>query len=379
MPLHRPVRAEVDLGAIRHNAALLRAHADPAELMAVVKADGYGHGAVPSAQAALDGGATWLGVALVEEGEQLRAAGIRAPILVLSEPPPAAATAMLEADLTPTVYTHRFVQALVAAGRDRGSGPVAVHLKLDTGMRRVGLIEPLWDEVFGYLARSADITVTGIWSHLAVGDEPGNPYTVQQTSLFASGVERARAAGLAPDLVHLANSGGTQLGAGVAGEQAVGVHHDLVRTGIAVYGLEAAPGIRLDGLRPAMSLRSELTLVKPVLAGQQLSYGLRFTAAHDTVIGTVAGGYADGIRRGLTNTGQVWVGGRRVPIVGTVSMDQITIDLGPEATDTAGDDVWLFGGPDETCVTVEEWASWLDTITYEVTCGISARVPRVYR
>ncbi|WP_370326884.1 alanine racemase [Euzebya sp.] len=366
-PRHRPVWAEIDLDAIRHNAGVLRHHAGGVDLMAVVKADGYGHGAVPVARAALEGGATWLGVALVEEGEELRDAGITAPILVLSEPPPAAAGALLHAGLTPTVYTHVFTQALIAAAGDR---VVDVHLKIDTGMHRVGLPEPAWDEAFAHLAASPRLRVAGLWSHLAVGDVPDAGYTRAQAERFADGVRRARAAGLAPDLLHLANSGGTTL--------TPDVHLDLVRPGIALYGNEAAPGILLDELRPAMALRSRLTFVKPLAAGESVSYGLRWTAARDTVVGTVAGGYADGIRRGLTNVGEVVVGGRRCPIAGTVCMDQFLVDLGPGATDASGDDVWLIGGPDAVAVTTADWARWLDTITYEVTCGISARVPRVH-
>ncbi len=366
-PRHRPVWAEVDLTAITHNATVLHQHAKTSQLMAVVKADGYGHGAVPVAMAALAGGATWLGVAMVEEGEQLRAAGITAPILVLSEPPPQAAGPLLAADLTPTVYTHSFVQALIAAADGQ---TVDVHLKLDTGMRRVGLAEEAWAEAFGHLASSDAVRVTGLWSHLAVGDEDGNDFTRLQQQRFARGVSMAQSAGLDPSLVHIANSGGTTL--------STALHLDMVRAGIALYGCEAAPGVLLAGLRPAMSLRSRLSLVKPLAAGDSVGYGRRWAATVDTVVGTVPGGYADGIRRGLTNIGQVVVNGRRVPIAGTVSMDQFIVDLGPGATDAEGDDVWLIGGPSTEAVTAADWAHWLDTITYEVTCGIGARVPRVH-
>jgi alanine racemase len=370
-PHHRPVWAEVDLGAIRGNAAVLALHAAPAQVMAVVKADGYGHGAVPCARAALEGGATWLGVALVEEGEELRAAGITAPVLVLSEPPPAAAAALLAADLTPTVYTHAFVQALAAAAAEAGSAPVGVHLKLDTGMRRVGLPEPAWAEAMAHLAASRAIRVTGLWSHLAVGDDAGSDFSRTQAARFERGVAMARDAGLDPELLHLANSGGTTL--------FPELHQDLVRTGIALYGLEAAPGVRLDALRPALALRARLSLVKPVAAGDTVSYGRRWTAPRDTVVGTIPAGYADGVRRGLTNVGEVWIAGRRAPMVGTVCMDQVLVDLGPDAADRAGDDVWLLGGPGgAAAVTASDWARWLDTITYEVTCGLGARIPRTY-
>ena len=366
-PLHRPVWAEVDLDAIRNNAAVLKAHARAAHLMAVVKADGYGHGAVPVARAALEGGATWLGVALVEEGIALRDAGITAPVLVLSEPPAEAAAALLAADLTPSVYTLGFSAALTAAA---GHGVVDVHLKLDTGMRRVGLAEEFWEPAFARLAASPSLRVAGIWSHLAVGDEAGNAFNELQGERFARGLAMAEAAGLRPDLRHLCNSGGTTL--------YPALHHDMVRTGIALYGLEAAPGVKLEGLRPAMSIRTRLSLVKRVQPGDTVSYGRRWTATDPTVIGTVPAGYADGIRRGLTGKGQATHRGRRVPMAGTVCMDQLLVDLGPGADAEAGDDVWLLGGPAEDPVTAEDWAAWLDTITYEVTCGIGARIPRVH-
>jgi alanine racemase len=365
-PHHRPAWVEVDLDAIRSNAAALRRHARAGLLMAVVKADAYGHGAVPVAGAALEGGADWLGVALVEEGEQLRAAGVDAPVLLLSEPPPAAAPAVLAAGLTPTVYTHAFATALAAAA---GPGRVVdVHLKLDTGMRRVGLPEQGWDEAFRRLAATDRLRVTGLWSHLAVGDEPDNPFSAEQGRRFADGVRRARAAGLRPELLHLANSGATTL--------FPDLHLDVVRTGIALYGLEAAPGVALDALRPALSLRARLSMVKAVAAGETVSYGRRWAAPRDTVVGTVPIGYADGVRRSLTNTGEVWVAGRRAPVVGTVTMDQLMVDLGPDAVEGIGEDVWLLGGPGPDSVTAADWARWLDTITYEVTCGLGPRLPR---
>lgn len=368
-PFHRPVWAEIDLGAIRHNAATLLAHAAAPRLMAVVKADGYGHGAVPSARAALEGGATWLGVALLEEGEQLRAAGITAPILLLSEPPPAAAAAVLAAGLTPTIYTHGFVAALLAA--NPGPAPVEAHLKLDTGMRRVGLPAEHWEPTLAHLAAARDrIRVTGLWSHLAVGDEAGSGFTRLQGERFAVGVGMARAAGLEPELLHLANSGGTTL--------SPGLHLDMVRTGIVLYGCEAATGVIPPGLRPAMALRAQLSLVKPVAAGETVSYGRRWAPNVDTVVGTVPIGYADGVRRSLTGVGEVWLAGGRRPLAGAVCMDQLLVDLGPGATASAGEDVWLIGGPGEDRVTAEDWAAWIGTITYEVTCGIGPRVPRVH-
>lgn len=376
-PNHRPVWAQIDLQSIRDNVRVLRRHAAGAELMAVVKANGYGHGAVPVARTALEAGATWLGVAMIEEGLELRQAGIDAPVLVLSEPPPEAAGALLSAGLTATVYTQRFAEALDEAARDRAAGDGAardraarVHVKLDTGMHRVGAPEEQWGTLLTAIASLPDVHVEGLWSHLAVGDEPDNDFTVIQQERFARGVGMARDVGLDPQILHLANSAGTTV--------FPSTHQDLVRTGIALYGLEAAPGIALEGLRPALSLRSRLSLVKPLARGESVSYGRRWTAEQDTVIGTVVGGYADGIRRGLTNIGAVWINGRRCRVAGAVCMDQFVVDLGPDATEQAGEDVWLIGGPGPDAVTAADWAAWLDTITYEVTCGIGSRVPRVH-
>lgn len=245
-----------------------------------------------------------------------------------------------------------------------------VHLKLDTGMRRVGLAEEHWADAMRHLAANNRIRVTGIWSHLAVGDEPDNDFTRLQGERFERGVDLAEQVGLRPTLRHLCNSGGTTL--------YPELHHDIVRTGISIYGLDAAPGVRLDDLRPAMALRARLSLVKPVSPGDTLSYGRRWTAREPTIVGTVPAGYADGVRRRLTNVGQVTHDGRRVPIAGTVCMDQFMVDLGSGSTAGDGDDVWLLGGPGPDPVTAEDWAAWLDTITYEITCGIGKRVPRVH-
>jgi alanine racemase len=364
----RPTWVEVDLDAIRHNVAVLAAHASASALMAVVKADGYGHGAVPVATAALEAGASWLGVALVEEGLALRAAGITAPVLLLIEPPAGAARHVIDAGLTPVVWSREGADALAAAA---GNRPVDVHVKLDTGVRRWGVPRDRWEAVLGHLAGLRGVRVSGLMSHLAVADEPGNPYTEQQVRAFAEGRALADDMGLRPELVHLCNSAGTLLHPEL--------HHDLVRVGIALYGLEPAPGI--DGglpLRAALSWRSKLGLVKRLQAGDSVSYGRRWTAEHPTTVGTIPAGYADGVPRALTNRGTVVHAGRRVPMVGTVCMDAICVDLG-DADARVGDDVWLIGPHDaEQRVRAEDWAEALATITYEVTTRIGPRVPRTY-
>jgi alanine racemase len=368
-PASRGTWAEIDLGAIAANTAALKAQAAAGMLMAVVKANGYGHGLVPSARAALEGGADWLAVALVEEGEQLRAAGIGAPILVMTETPVAAIGALLAAQLTPAVYTAPFAAALDAAAV-AGDRTVGVHLKLDTGMRRVGVPQAEWEDALRRVRDARGLHLEGLWSHYAVADEPEHPFIAAQAREFRRGLEMAAALGVRPDLAHLANSAGTL--------HLHEDHHDMVRPGLAVYGLEPAPGLAAGTpLRPAMAWYSTLSLVKRLAAGEAVSYGLRWTARRDTVVATVPAGYADGVTRGLSNTGELVHRGRRVPIAGTVCMDQLLLDLGPDAEAAVGDEVCLLGGGGPT-VTADDWAGWLGTINYEVVCGVGARVPRVY-
>lgn len=375
-PAQRPTWVEVDRDAIAANVAALKAQAAAPRLMATVKADGYGHGIVEAARAALAGGADWLGIALVEEGMVLRAAGVTAPVLVYTEPPPEAAPVLLDAGLTPAVYTEPFLAALDAEARRRGGVPVDVHLKLDTGMRRVGVPQADWEDALRRVRDTAGVRCAGLWSHFAVADAPGHPFIAHQAAELARGVALARGLGVEPDLVHLVNSAGTLH---------LHEHHwDMVRPGIAIYGLEPAPGLAAGiGLRPALSWRSRLSLVKRLGAGEAVSYGLRWSAASETTIGTVPAGYADGVTRALTNVGRALVGGRRVPYAGTVCMDQLVLDLG-ELGGTAGDEVCLIGaqrvpgGEEVVTVTADDWAAWLGTINYEVVCGIGRRVPRVH-
>lgn len=373
-PAQRPTWAEVDLAAIAGNVAALKAQAAAPGLMAVVKADGYGHGLVPAARAALRGGADWLAVALVEEGVALRAAGVAAPILVMAEPPVAAVPALLAADLTPASYTPAFLAALDAAGRERGR-PVAVHCKLDTGMRRVGVPQADWEDALRQVRDARGVALEGLWSHFAVADEPGHPFIERQAQEFARGLQLARSLGLAPRLAHLANSAATL--------QLHDQHYDLVRPGLAVYGLEPAPGLAAEvPLRPALAWRSRLSLVKHLAAGEAVSYGLRWSAPADAVVGTVPAGYADGVRRALSDVGEFVHRGRRVPVRGTICMDQLLLEVGGADDQTpaaaAGDDVWLIGRDGDAAVTADDWARWLGTINYEIVCGIGARVPRVY-
>jgi alanine racemase len=370
----RPVWAEVDLGAIARNVATLRRHASPAQLCAVVKADGYGHGAVEAARAALAGGADVLAVALVAEGAELRDAGIASVVLVLSQASTDELDELVARDLDATVYTDEGVRDLGAAaaraGRD-ASRPVRVHLKVDTGMHRVG-VQPA-DAVSLAKAIDADaaLELRSVFTHCAVADEPEDPFTATQIDRFRATLADIAAAGLEVPCVHAANT-------------AAAIDHpdarlDLVRVGIGCYGIDPAPALagRVP-LEPALSLHARVSHVKRVAAGEGISYGLRYRPAVETTIATVPLGYADGLPRRLGALGgEVLVGGRRRPIAGSVTMDQILVDCGDDPV-AVGDEVVLIGSQGTDRITAADWAERLDTIAYEVVCGISPRVPRRY-
>ncbi|HLK44120.1 MAG TPA: alanine racemase [Thermoleophilia bacterium] len=372
-PWLRPTWAEIDLDAIRHNTALLAAHVAPAQLCAVVKAWAYGHGPVEVSRAAIEGGATWLAVALVEEGSRLRRAGIEAPILVLSEPPAAAMVEVAGANLTPTLYTVAGAEAAAAAARAvHRSRPLPVHVKVDTGMHRVGTTAAGALDVADAVNRTPELLLEGLWTHLAVADEPEDAYTGEQLEAFAKVAGTLDERGMRPALLHAANSAGAIWHPGA--------RLDMVRCGIAMYGLAPAlgrPGC--EGLRPAMALKSRVSYVKPLAAGQRVSYGLNWRAGRDTVLATVPLGYADGVPRRLSaNGGDALIGGRRCPMAGTITMDQLMVDCGPGADVRPGDEVVLIGRQGNEEITAWEWAERCDTIGYEVVCGVSARVPRIY-
>ena len=377
----RPTRAEIDTGAIARNTRrLLDAAGAGAELCAVVKADGYGHGIVTAARAALEGGATWLAVALVEEGIVLREAGVDAPVLVLSEPPPSAAVAMVAHDLTPTVYRPEFLRALEDAVAASG-GPVRVHVKLDTGMTRVGVAPADRDALLALLSASERLEVEGVQTHLARADEPDVATTTEQLARFAEGLAAVRAAGLAPRLVHVANTAGTLLHTdawrAVIASGAPGAV-PLVRAGIGIYGLDAGAQVAAaaHGLEPAMRLVSAVSHVRHVDAGTPVSYGHRWSSPAAGWLATVPIGYADGVPRTLTGRLKVLHDGVRRPVVGTVTMDQVLVWCGDDEP-IVGDEVVLIGAVGDERIGMEDWAHHLGTITYEIATGISSRVPRV--
>jgi len=372
----RPLRAEarIDLAAIRDNVAALRERAGAAGLMAVVKADGYGHGMLPAARAALGGGATWLGVAVVEEALQLRSAGVTAPVLAWLGGPGERWQEAIEADVDLSANAVWAVQEIAAAATLAGR-PARLHLKVDSGLGRAGAPVDDWpDLVDAALKAQADghLKVVGLWSHFAYADEPGHPTIARQIAAFIEAIELAERAGVRPEVRHLANSAATLC--------LPESYFDLVRPGLAVYGLSPVPqqgDPAAYGLRPAMTLAARLILVKRVGAGHGVSYGHAYVTERRTALGLVPLGYADGVPRNAGNLGPLLVAGRRRRIAGRVCMDQFVIDLGDDPA-VAGDEVLLFGPGAHGEPTAEEWAQALGTISYEIVTRIGRRVPRLY-
>lgn len=364
-----PVWAEVDLAAIRHNIAVLKAQAPKAEVMGVVKGYAYGHGNPESARAMLEGGATRLGVARVAEGIHLRQAGITAPIHVFTEPPPEAVATMLENDLTPTVYTQPFAETLAEAALERGV-EARVHLKLDTGMHRVGVPAAEVAGAARALVELKGLVVEGAWSHLAIADVPNHPFTRTQIDLFFRLTEEIRAAGIDLRLLHLANSAATM--------SDPDTHLDIVRCGVASYGLWPSTDLlgTLD-LRPALSLKARVNMTKTVPAGDGISYGLRYSLSQDSRIATITAGYADGYDRRLSGRADILLKGRRYRVSGMVCMDQFMSDVGSDEIE-AGDIATLIGPDGKDSISAEELAVNIGTINYEVTTRIPSRVPRIF-
>jgi alanine racemase len=367
--------AEIDLDAIANNVGVVRRAVAPSAVWAVVKADGYGHGAIDVARTALGAGVDGLCVAVVQEGVELRRAGIVAPILLLSEQPFEQANEIIGADLQPTVCTPAGIDALALAARARSlTTPVPVHLKLDTGMHRAGADPHDAVAMVRAIAGYEELRLASVFTHLAMADEPSAPSNAKQLQRFDDALSALGDAGYEVPLVHIANS---------AGALALpATHRDLVRLGIAMYGIEPGPGVAdlCGGLRPAMSLHARVSAVRTVTAGEGISYGLRHVFTRDTVVATVPIGYGDGVPRRLFGTGgEVLIHGVRRPIVGVVTMDQLMIDAGDLAV-SVGDEVVLIGaqcGPAGTdAIAAEEWATRLGTIGYEIVCGISKRIVR---
>lgn len=369
----------VDLDAIEHNVRLLRAMtraaapagSDGAEVMAVVKGDGYGHGMLPAARAALRGGATWLGGCTVGEAVALRQAGITAPVLAWLMSPDLPLEPAVEAGVDLTAATAGQLAGIVAAARRTGV-PARLHLKLDTGLARGGATGGDWPALCEAAAKAqADgvVELIGVWSHLACADEPDHPANNLQLAAFREGLAQAERYNVIPKYRHLANSAATLT--------RPDMHFDLVRAGIACYGLSPIPGLGVD-LRPAMTVRARVAIVKRVPAGQGVSYGHTYHTDKETTLALVPLGYADGVPRAASNRGPVRLGGVNRRIAGRVCMDQVLLDCGDDPV-AAGDVAVLFGPGTDGEPTADEWAAALDTINYEIVTRFgSARVPRVY-
>ncbi|MEU1051087.1 alanine racemase [Streptomyces sp. NPDC005876] len=370
--------AEVDLGALRSNVRALRGRIGGAALMAVVKADGYGHGALPCARAAVEAGATWLGTATPEEALALRAGGglpddLR--IMCWLWTPGGPWQQAIEADLDVSVSAMWALTEVTAAAR-RAGRPARVQLKADTGLGRNGCQPgPDWEELVGAALRAEAeglVRITGLWSHFARADEPGHPSVRAQLDLFREMTGYAEGEGVRPEVRHIANSPATLT--------LPEAHYDLVRPGIALYGISPSPevGTPADfGLRPAMTLAASLALVKRVPGGHGVSYGHHYTTPGETTLGLVPLGYGDGIPRHASSTAPVLVDGKWRTVAGRIAMDQFVVDLGGDLP-AAGDEAVLFGPGDRGEPTAEDWAQAAGTIAYEIVTRIGGRVPRVY-
>jgi len=371
MVMEGHAEASVDLGAISRNIAALREQVAPAAFMAVVKANGYGHGAVPAARAAVRGGADWLGVVHVAEALELRRAGLDVPLLCLMAIGSADHPAAIAADVDLAASSASMVRRLAAAAEAAGR-PARLHLKADTGLSRGGATPADWPSVLA-AARQAQgdgsIVVAGVWSHFASADVPGSPSIEAQLAAFKEALAVAETAGITPQLRHIANTAATL--------DVPQARYDLVRVGGGNYGLATLPGGAPRWLRPAMTLRARLVLVKRVPAGTGVSYGHRYVTSRETTLGLVPLGYADGIPRTATGLPLVFARGRRWPIAGTVCMDQLVVDFGDEPV-AEGDEVVLFGPGDDGEPTAQEWGDALGTISYDIVTGIGSRVPRTH-
>ena len=363
----------IDLDAIRDNVAELVRRAAPAQVLAVVKADAYGHGLVDSARAALAGGASWLGVAQLAEALRLREAGITAPLLTWLFAPGADIGGAIDADIEVTVGSMWSLDAVLAAVRERGA-PARIQVKVDTGLGRGGILTD-WPQMVARLATAqaeGAVEVTGVWSHFAWADAPQHPTVRAQQVRFEEACDELARAGVRPPLRHLANSAATLTNPSA--------HFDLVRPGLAVYGLSPVPDLGDSahfGLREAMRVTARLSVVKRAAAGQGVSYGHEYVTDRDTVLGLVPMGYADGIPRAAGGAGPMLVGGRRLTIAGRVCMDQVVLDLGPDFAGAAGDEVVVLGRAADGEPSAQDWAQAAGTINYEIVTRMSPRLPRV--
>ncbi len=368
--------AQIDLGALRHNVATLAAHLAPQQLWAVVKADAYGHGAVECARVALQSGAHGLCVALVQEGIELRQAGINAPILIMSEQPEEQFRDIISYGLIATLYNE---STIVRFARTASELEImaSVHVKVDSGMHRVGAQPDNAVRVASLVAESQWLTLDGMFTHLATADVADTQFAQQQVSIFTRAVEQVRSFEIEVRHVHISNS------ASAIRKLDSGVDCTMARVGIAMYGIPGDAATNSFGavhqleLRPVMSVHARVSHVQRVAAGQGVSYGLKRPLESDATIATLPLGYADGVPRGLWESGFVLINGIRYPFAGVVTMDQILVNCGNDEV-SIGDEAVLIGEQGPECITANDWANKMGTIGYEIVCAISARMPRNY-
>lgn len=367
---NRPSHLRVDLHAIAANARFLISRIPTGtRLMAVVKADGYGHGAMPVARAALANGAAMLGVATVPEGVALRDAGITAPIVILGPTVPEEIAAIVHYALIPAVMDAAFCAALGEAAVRVECVPYPVHVKVDTGMHRYGVAVSDAPALLHHLHARADVRVEGVFTHFATADVPGDPFLAEQAARFAAFVRAIERAGLRPPIVHAANSGAILQGVAPWG---------MVRAGIALYGVPPAPGMSAEGLTPAMSVHTAVARVIAVPRGGGVGYGRRWVADAPARAALLPLGYADGMARSLTNRGRVLIGGRACPLIGTVSMDQCVALLPDELAVRVGEPVVVVGTQGATVQTLTDLGTAAGTISYELAVRFGARLARIY-
>ena len=359
----------VDLSAIAHNIGQIKSGTN-AEILAVVKADAYGHGLVPIATRALESGATWLGTALLEEAVELRAAGITAPIIAWLTPPHEEFSIAIMLNIDLSVSSIPLFEEILGKAKELGIKP-RLHFEVDTGMRRGGVLDQ-WDDFIAFaLEHREEYLLVGFWSHFARADEPDSGFNANQQLEFENKLTALKAVGFVPEIIHLSNS--------AASLSIPSASYQMIRLGIAMYGLSPdvntmGPGSAFN-LRPAMSIKAHLHLIKDAKAGDAVGYGGTETLTRDTKLGIVVMGYSDGLPRSTSHEVGVFYDGRKCPLVGRISMDQCVVDLGPDSKAMAGDYVTVMGGDGYT---IDEWADAANTINYEIVTRIASRVPRIY-
>lgn len=367
-----PTVAEIDLGALGANYRAIKSVGRGAELMAVVKADAYGHGAIEVARALRGEGCSHFGVARVCEARELRAAGVRDRIYLLGGFLADEAEEIVGLDVTPFVYDIALIAPVQRAVESQARANFLIHLKIDSGATRLGILPGELDQAIAELVRAPSLTVEGVCTLLVNAGDPQSPVTGVQLEVFNAAAARLRAAGIDLRVAHVANSAASIL--------RPDAHYSLLRPGLAIYGLPPVPAVRERvELRPVMTFKTRVVQVKRVLAGVGVSYGHTFVTPRPSAIGVLAVGYADGYRRGLQHGGEVMIRGRRAPVVGAVCMDLTMVDLTDVPGAAVGDEVILWGGAGEAMISVNDIARLAQTISYEMLCTVGKRVPRVYR